>query len=82
MLAIDTTNPEIGIISSSSSGELVISEFNEGQELAGCAKIVNEATAGQNLASLVMVAWQVAGIIWSDNCDLTSGKFSIQSTLM
>ena len=82
MLAIDTTNPEIGIISSSSIGELLISEFNDGQELTGCAEIENKATASESLASLASVAWEVAGIIWSDNCDLPSGKFSIQSTLM
>ena len=82
MLAIDTTNPKIGIISSSSSGELVISEFTDGQEIAGCAKIDNKATASESLASLVSVSWQVAGIIWRDNCDLPVGKFSIQSTLM
>ena len=82
MLAIDTTNPEIGIISSSSSGELVISEFNDGQQLTGCAVIKNKETASESLASLASVAWEVAGIIWRDNCDLSTGKFSIQSTLM
>ena len=82
MLAIDTTNPEIGIISSNSSGELVISEFNDGMELTGYPKIEDTATAIEILASLASIAWQVAGIIWRDNCDLHPGKFSIQSTLM
>ena len=82
MLAIDTTNPEIGIISSNSSGELVISEFSDGKELTGCEEIEDKATASESLASLVSVSWQVAGIIWRDNCDLPVGKFSIQSTLM
>jgi hypothetical protein len=82
MLAIDTTNPEIGIISSDSSGELVISEFRDARELAGYPKIENTATASEILTSLASVAWQVAGIIWRDNCDLHPGKFSIQSTLL
>ena len=82
MLAIDTTNPEIGIISSNSSGELVISEFNDGHGTYRMCKIENKATASESLASLASVAWEVAGIIWRDNCDLPSGKFSIQSTLM
>ena len=82
MLAIDTTNPKIGIISSSPSRELVISEFNDGQELIGCAEIENKASVSESLASLASVAWEVASIIWSDNCDLQTGKFSIQSTLM
>ena len=82
MLAIDTTEPKIGIISTSSSGKLVISEFNDEQELIGCAEIENKASASEILATLASAAWEVAGIIWCDNCDLQTGKFSIQSTLM
>ena len=78
MLAIDTTNAEIGIISSSSSGELVISEFSDGQQLTRCAVIENKETASESLASLASVAWEVAGIIWSYNCDKPSGKFTNQ----
>ena len=82
MLAIDTTDPEIGIISSGSNGNLVISEFGEEQSLVGCGEVKETASPSEKLGSLVSIAWDVAGIIWNDNCNLHGGKFSIQSTLM
>ena len=82
MLAIDTTEPEIAIISCGSSGELVISEFRDSQKLAGYEEIENTSTAIENLGSLVSIAWDVANIVWHDNCNLNAGKFSIQSTLV
>ena len=82
MLAIDTTNPKIGIISSNSKGQLTISDLSEGQKLTKVKDVENSTTAGEKLASLVSSAWDIAEIIWNDNCELLSGKYSIQSTLI
>ena len=82
MLAIDTTNPEIGVISYESNDKLTITEFTEGNELTKDNEIENIATSSELLESMVTVAWEVAEIVWQDNCDLPAGKFSIQATLM
>ena len=82
MLAIDTTNPEIGVISYESNDKLTITEFTEGNELTKDNEIGNIATSSELLESMVTVAWEVAEIVWQDNCDLPAGKFSIQATLM
>lgn len=82
MLAIDTTNPEIGVVTCNEYGQLVISEFGEGHELQNDQEVGNSTRTSENLESLVAIAWEVAGIIWSDNCDYNPSKFSIQSTLM
>ena len=49
MLAIDTTDPEIGIISSGSNGNLVISEFGEEQSLVGCGEVKETASPSEKL---------------------------------
>ena len=82
MLAIDTINPEIGVISYESNDKLAITEFTEGNELTKDNEIENIATSSELLESMVTVAWEVAEIVWRDNCDLSAGKFSIQATLM
>ena len=82
MLAIDTTNPEIGVISCESNGKLTITEFTDENELTKDNEVEDISTSIEHLDSMVTVAWEVAEIIWRDNCDLPSGKFSIQSTLM
>lgn len=82
MLAIDTTNPEIGVISCESNGKLTITEFTDENELTKDNAVEDISTPIEHLDSMVTVAWEVAEIVWRDNCDLPAGKFSIQSTLM
>ena len=82
MLAIDTTDPEIGVISCKSNGKLTITEFTDENELTKDNEVEDISTSIEHLDSMVTVAWEVAEIVWRDNCDLPVGKFSIQSTLM